>query len=458
METSNFLVKCKEQFSGRKLDLIKLIEKFQPCTIPALIDHLEETQPTLKRPDYYNKLTKELEENEIIIVSKQECSFTNKKSKRPKVFELASIFPDKLKKKPSKTTAEMIRSSLDSALLAIESFNKPNTCFKTENFIILMINAWLKLLHAYLNHDLQGSYREKNVDKRLNRRKTISFRKSLEKVSQKKVITTPAKANLEFCVELRDQIEHSYIRDKYMDVEYYGRFQFMVNNYELFIKENFGQAYLENYSLTFALQFSSVYYTDEQKKRIRQHLSRDAKSLIDHLQSYEQSIIGQLGIDDIARYPISVGIYLKKVNNPEKADAIINILQDGVSDQDCDQVLKLLQTSSDREGWRPGKLVANVNLKLLPEKQITLNYLHPISVVFKIKPDIKRKPKLQQDQTNKKFCFWHKSTEEFLYTQEYVDFLVNLFSNEILTCREIFDLHKDGKYLNYKDYEYVTSE
>jgi Protein of unknown function (DUF3644) len=453
MDKTIFIQKCSDKFSGKKLDLIKFIGEFEPCSIPALIDLLAEKRRDFKNPHFINKLTKDLEENELIIASDQACSFTHKRTKRPKVFELAKSFPDKLKKKPSKTTKEMIQSSLDSALLAIESFNKPNTNFKTENFIILMINAWLKILHAYLNHALKGSHRESSIDKTLKRRKTLSFRRSLDMVFEKGLISKPAKANLEFCAELRDQIEHSYIRSKYIDAEYCGRFQYMVNNYEAFIKDNFGQEYLENHRLTFALQFSSIYLSPEQKQRIKHELSNDAKSLLSHLNDYEKLATRDLDPDDLRRYPLSVGIYLNRVSSPSKADAIINIIQAGISDQECDDVLNMLQTPLEREGWKPQRIVDEVNNGLAENKHIHLSHLHPISIVFRVKPDCKKNKQMAKEQTIKKFCFWHKYTENYLYTQEYISFLINLFSNDLINYKKVYLLYRQGKYLNYQEYE-----
>jgi len=42
-------------------------------------------------------------------------------------------------------TKNILESSIDSALLAVEIYNKPRTLFKVENYIILMIIAWNRL-------------------------------------------------------------------------------------------------------------------------------------------------------------------------------------------------------------------------------------------------------------------------------------------------------------------------
>lgn len=46
-------------------------------------------------------------------------------------------------------TKRLLEKSRNSALLAVEIFNKPNAKFKVENYIILMIVAWTKLFLAF---------------------------------------------------------------------------------------------------------------------------------------------------------------------------------------------------------------------------------------------------------------------------------------------------------------------
>lgn len=42
----------------------------------------------------------------------------------------------------------ILENSINSALTAVETYNRPRVQFRTENYIILMIIAWTKLFHA----------------------------------------------------------------------------------------------------------------------------------------------------------------------------------------------------------------------------------------------------------------------------------------------------------------------
>ncbi len=55
-------------------------------------------------------------------------------------------------------TKSILESSLDSALLAVEIYNKPRTTFRSEGFITMMIIAWTRLFHAYFNVTIGDKY------------------------------------------------------------------------------------------------------------------------------------------------------------------------------------------------------------------------------------------------------------------------------------------------------------
>lgn len=60
----------------------------------------------------------------------------------------------------------ILDNSMDSALLAVETYNKPNAKFRLENYIILMIVAWTKLFHAYFQTIIGERYFYKEKGKK----------------------------------------------------------------------------------------------------------------------------------------------------------------------------------------------------------------------------------------------------------------------------------------------------
>jgi hypothetical protein len=55
-------------------------------------------------------------------------------------------------------TKTILEASIDSALLAVEVYNKPRTSFRSEAFISLMVMAWTRLFHAHFNATIGDKY------------------------------------------------------------------------------------------------------------------------------------------------------------------------------------------------------------------------------------------------------------------------------------------------------------
>lgn len=55
--------------------------------------------------------------------------------------------------------------ALDSALLAVETYNKPAVKFKSGGYIVLMCIAWTSLLHGiFLRKKIKPIYKKKMAD------------------------------------------------------------------------------------------------------------------------------------------------------------------------------------------------------------------------------------------------------------------------------------------------------
>ena len=52
----------------------------------------------------------------------------------------------------------ILDGSINSALTAVETYNRPRTMFRIENYIVLMIIAWTKLFHAFFQSEIGEKY------------------------------------------------------------------------------------------------------------------------------------------------------------------------------------------------------------------------------------------------------------------------------------------------------------
>lgn len=158
---------------------------------------------------------------------------------------------------------ELLRKSREAALNAVQTFNNPQTTFKAETFIVLMVIAWTYLLHAHYRQ--QGvEYRYYTVNegskrRRFDRTKSGAFKHwALERCLNEKEcpLDGPTKSNLRFLIGLRHEIEHHGAAGA--DERFSGRYLACCLNYERYICELFG----ENHSLgtlaAFTLQFRDL--------------------------------------------------------------------------------------------------------------------------------------------------------------------------------------------------------
>ncbi len=165
------------------------------------------------------------------------------------------------KRRVGSIQVELLAKSREATLNAVQSFNNPLTTFKTETFIVLMIIAWMYLLHAY--------YRKKRVDYRYYQKKTKRRRYDHTKSGAYKYwelerclneescpLDSATKSNLRFLIGLRHEIEHH--RSVGLDERFTGRYLACCLNFERTVTQLFGSKHGLGTALAYALQFRDI--------------------------------------------------------------------------------------------------------------------------------------------------------------------------------------------------------
>ena len=175
----------------------------------------------------------------------------------------------------------ILEGSLDSALLAVEVYNKPKTQFRSQAYITMMIIAWTRLLHAHFHRTIGNIYYEKNPNGRfkiVNGERwawdLLTSVKEFNKRATDTRISDATKANLEFFIKLRNKVEHRHLEKPDLDALVFGECQALLFNYEDLLLSLFGEEYALNENLVFSLQFSRM-RTSGQIRSNRMALSRD---------------------------------------------------------------------------------------------------------------------------------------------------------------------------------------
>lgn len=220
--------------------------------------------------------------------------------------------------------AELVVKSREAALSAIRIYNDPQTCFKSESFIVLMVIAWTYMLHAYYRS--QGIdyryYTQGPVRKRYARTKHGAYKFwELERCLNdfRSPIDRDAANNLRFLIGLRHEIEHQMTHS--LDAWLSGRYQACAMNYNHYLKRLFGDRQGLDELLTFSIQFLEL--TQEQLSGPRPEAMIPGK-----IRAYIAEFDEGLTPDEYNSEHFSYRMIFsrKLVNRPGQADSVVEFI------------------------------------------------------------------------------------------------------------------------------------
>ena len=329
-------------------------------------------------------------------------------------------------------TKSILKSSIDSALLAVEIYNKPRTEFRTQAFISLMVIAWTRLFHAYFNHSIgykyfykkKGSSRYDIVD---GERKAWELKTCIRQYGN---LSAGEKANLELFIKLRNKIEHRHIEKKELDVLLFGECQALLYNYETKLIELFGERYAINENIVYSLQFSTLRQKDQIRAN-RRALSADLVDIKKFIDTYRSSLPED--IFNSQTYSIKL-IQVPKISNTNRNDLAIEFVQwDALSEDAKESYEKITAIIKDRVvkqpvanlgGMKPGKILEIVKAKT--GFKLSHHDHKCLYVIFEVRPD----PSYEGDpfKTNPKYCHYDEVHEDYVYHQEWADCIASLIN------------------------------
>jgi len=354
---------------------------------------------------------------------------------------------------------KILDSSIDSALLAVEIYNKPRTPFKVENFISLMVIAWAKLFHAYFYHT-KGNvfyYKRKNSTRyeRIDgERKAWELKTCINKYG---LLNEPIKANLDFFIKLRNKIEHRYISREDIGLDIFGECQSLLYNYEKILVKLFGEEYVLNENLAFSLQFSRI-RTTEQKIASKKMLSRDIKEIREFINKYRSELTED--VFNSLEYSIKLIQIPKILNNPKKnVPAIEFVNWTNLSEKDKENYEKLTALIKNKtvkiEVINPGKLRAGDVVKKVLENTSIRKFSHYdhkcLYYLFSIRPISEEN--LDAFETKTKYCHYDEVHNDYVYQESWPDFLAKIINEKKITKKCWKQKFKKRQKLDIRKYE-----
>lgn len=218
-----------------------------------------------------------------------------------------------------------LEKACDSAFLAVETYNRPRTSFRSGGYIVMMCIAWTALFHSiFFNRNRKPFYRKKS-----NRRhfEVLEGDKKAWELSHCLVEFwgtehPPVRMNLEFFVKLRNKIEHRSMPG--LDIDIFGECQALLFNFEDLLTAEFGNKYALNESLSLALQFSCNRneYQQQAIRKLHKGLAKDIKSYINAFRT-------SLSVEQLQDMQFSYKVFLfpKPANHERSADIAVEFIK-----------------------------------------------------------------------------------------------------------------------------------
>lgn len=318
-------------------------------------------------------------------------------------------------------TQSLLAKSRDSALLAVEIYNKPRTAFKSSGYIVLMNIAWTSLLHAIFEQNNTPYYYKKGRRYIYKDGDKATF--ELEK-SIPLYFTNTDKAivnNLTLINRLRDKIEHRFAPS--FDAKIFGECQACLFNYEEIIAREFGAKYCINENLAFSLQFSDV-FTPEQRRTLSKRQSRDLADLNRFIDEYRDGLS-----DDVydSKYSYRMFLIPKTANHRGSADIAIDFVKDPI---EADGVNKYIIGIQEKKVIADGHLPREVS-KAVQEKikdkmssgfKFTTNLHAKCWRYYEVRPE---NGSPTPEKTIEKYCHYNKVFKKYMFTDEWINYLSN---------------------------------
>jgi hypothetical protein len=334
-------------------------------------------------------------------------------------------------------TKKTIESSIDCSLLAVEIYNKPRTTFRRQAYISLMMKAWVRLFHAYFNQKIGDKYYYKKKNGKYKRvsgeKKSWELSKCINEFNKLEpgYLNQSVLANLDFFIKMRNKVEHRYVNNDEIDNILFGECQSLLYNFENLLINFFGEQYSINQNLAFSLQFSRK-RTSLQNKLGKEVLAKDALKIKKFIEDYKKTLSQE--VFDSQDYSIKL-IQIPKISNTSKSDLAIEFVNwSSLNKEDKDNFERLSAIVKDKivkieavnvGKLKPSKVLDSVNKEI--NEDLSHYDLNCLYYIFSIKPT---KGEDKSDfETILKFCVFDETHQDYIYTDVWVEFIINLFNN-----------------------------
>ena len=321
-------------------------------------------------------------------------------------------------------TERNVVKAYESAMLAIDIYNRPATLFKSEGYIVMMIIAWTALFHAifqkngvkynYVDDTGNDEYRDGDLHAWELSKCLREYFKSDNAASRK---------NLEFFIGLRNKIEHRFVPK--LDVAIGGECQALLLNFDELITKEFGNYYALRESLAFPLQTSTV-KEDGKMQVIKRFQGSQYDEVMDYIDVFREDLDDKIWAD--SKYSFRVYLIPRIVNSDRTSDLAIEFVKfDSSKEEDMEVLRKQTALIKDRviqvanQGkFKPSAVIKEVRARL--GKPFSMHNHIQAFKCYNVRPD--------STSCKTKYCQYDEVHDDYVYTTDWIDYLVRKLSTD----------------------------
>lgn len=323
----------------------------------------------------------------------------------------------------------LIQKARESAMLAVETYNRPTASFRSGAYVVLMTIAWTSLFHAIFFRRRIKPFQRKSNSSRYVKVDGEPKRWDLKECLQQfyKGENPPVRMNLEFFIRLRNKIEHCSLAQ--LDSGLFGECQAMLLNFESTLTSEFGSRYAIHGGLSFTLQFSKdgPRKSSSASDKSQQRTFKAIKQFVDAFRSGLSS-----EVQDSLEYSFKVYL-VPKIGNHSSGDAVAVefVKYDPTKPEEMKQYEKVVAMIKPKEVrvanlglLKAGQVAVQVSKKL--ERKFTtydnqLCYQH-----FNARP---RGGAADPSSCDTRYCQYDDLHKDYGYNPAWVDLLVQKLSD-----------------------------
>jgi hypothetical protein len=317
------------------------------------------------------------------------------------------------------SSKSLLGNSTSAMLAAIEVYNKPQFSYRSECFVVLLVNAWELAFKALLSKHRKSIYKKKERGRKYE---TLGIRDCLEKVKPffpADIAFRPVECNIRELVKYRNDCIHFYNEEGF-GVLVYGLAQTSIVNYRDLVNYWFRVDIADKINisllpLSFRVGPDPVEYIKRASSEagVNEELCMYLKSITDTTQELESAGV------DTGRFLTVFRVNLQSSKKIQTADITAKVGEN--DDSAATMITRVLDPNVSHPNLR--KDIVGKDSKF----GIVFN-----SYTFDA---LVRRYKLKENQT---LCWKNSRTNTFQYSQELVNLMKQYSSSEIEEARRMY--------------------